>query len=419
MPQHTNSIMSNRNTADQALVRELNLSLVLRFIHNEAPVSRSQIAQATGLNKSTVSSLVEDLIKRQLVHETGINSVGTGRPATLLEINPCAGGIIGVELGVGFIATVLTDFTGNILWRQLIEVDPNDAQENTISKTLELTDKAIDECEDHGLYLLGLGVSVPGTADAEEGILVFAPNLQWRNVPLRRIFCEHAELSVYVENDANAAAIAEHLFGVARNSDDFIFVVVSIGIGGGLFLNGNLYRGKNGFAGEIGHSPIVAEPYQNPCHCGNLGCWETYANQHSVIRRVQARLDNNHESIIHNLIVEQGTPLTISIIKQAADQGDKDALEALAETGTALGLGFASLIDIFNPDKIILGGSLSVVGKYLLPSIKDTATEHSLSDISPKADILLSDFETDAILIGAISIVVDDILSNPTIVERR
>ena len=411
--------MSNRNSADQALVRELNLSLVLRLIHNEAPVSRSQIAQATGLNKSTVSSLVEDLLERKLVHETGLNSVGTGRPATLLEMNPQAGGIIGVELGVDFIAAALTDFTANILWRQIVTIEPNDAQETNIAKILEITDKAIDICKDHDLCLLGLGVSVPGTVDLEQGILVFAPNLQWRNVPFKKIFSEHTGLNAYIENDANAAAIAEHLFGVARQSDDFIFVVVSIGIGGGLFLNGNLYRGRDGFAGEIGHSPIVAEPYQNPCHCGNLGCWETYANQNSVIRRVQDRLENKRESIIPDLMAEQKSPLSISIINQAADEFDKEALEALEETGAALGLGFASLIDVFNPEKIILGGTLSSIGKYLLPSIKDTATKHSLSDISPKADILLSAFETDAILIGAISIVVDDILSNPTIVERR
>ena len=411
--------MPNRNSADQALVRELNLSLVLRFIHNEAPVSRSQIAQATGLNKSTVSSLVGDLLERQLVYETGINSVGTGRPATLLEINPKAGGIIGIELGVDFIAVVLADIKANILWRQFVTIDPNDVQEYNIAKILELTDKAIDICKDQSLYLLGIGLSAPGTVDLKQGVLVFAPNLQWRNVPFRKIFLEHTGLNVYVENDANAAAIAEHLFGVARKCKDFIFVVDSIGIGGGLFLNGNLYRGKDGFAGEIGHSPIVAEPYQNPCHCGKLGCWETYANQYSLIQRVQKRLDDKHDSIIPTLMVEQNSPLSISIIKHAADETDREALEALAETGVALGLGFASLIDVFNPEKIILGGLLSSAGKYLLPSIKETTTKQALSDVSPKAEILLSSFETDAILIGAISVVVDDILSNPTSVERR
>src|SRR3990172_2926010 len=411
--------VQNTTSADQALVRELNLSLVLRYIHNEAPVSRAQIAHITGLNKSTVSSLVEELLMRKLIHETGTNSVGTGHPATLLEINPRAGGIIGAELGVDFIAIAMTDFTGNILWRQLTNVDPQDAQETALAKIITLVDMATRVCEEHDLDCLGLGLSVPGTVDLERGVLVFAPNLQWRNVPLKKIFSEHTGLNVYVENDANAAAIAEHLFGVARKSDDFIFVVVGIGIGGGLFLNGNLYRGKDGFAGEIGHTPIVAETYQILCHCGKRVCWEPYANQYSIIQRVQTRLDNNQESIIACILEEQNAPLSISIIKQAADEGDRESLDSLAETGAALGLGFAGLIDTFNPEKIILGGPLSIVGKYLLPAIIETAISHSLSDTSPNAEILLSSFETDAVLLGAISIVVDDILSNPTHVERR
>lgn len=411
--------MTSTTSADQALVRVLNLSLVLRYIHNEAPVSRAQIAHVTGLNKSTVSSLVEELIKHKLIHETGTNSMGTGRPATLLEVNPRAGAIIGAELGVDFIAIVLTDFTGQILWRELTNVNPDDAQETILARTLELTNQAIRVCAEHALDCLGLGLSLPGTVDLERGVLVFAPNLGWRNVPLRKIFSDHTGLNVYVENDANAAAIAEHLFGVARKSEDFIFVVVGIGIGGGLFLNGNLYRGKDGFAGEIGHTPIVAEPYQLLCHCGKRGCWEPYANQGSIIRRVQTRLDDKLESIIPCMLEEQNATLSIAIIKQAADEGDRQALESLAETGAALGLGFAGLIDTFNPEKIILGGPLSILGKYLLPAIIDTASKHSFSTSSPSAEILPSRFETDAVLVGAISIVVDDILSNPTIVERR
>src|SRR5512134_2135763 len=143
--------MTATTSADQALVRELNLSLVLRYIHNEAPVSRAQIAHVTGLNKSTVSSLVEELLGSKLIHETGTNSVGTGRPATLLEVNPRAGGIIGAELGVDFIAIALTDFTGNILWRQLTNVDPDDAQEAALAKIITLVDMATQVCDEHHL----------------------------------------------------------------------------------------------------------------------------------------------------------------------------------------------------------------------------------------------------------------------------
>jgi len=411
--------MTHHNSADQALVRELNLSLVLRLIHNEAPVSRAEIAKATGLNKSTVSSLVESLLERRLIHETGMSSVGTGRPATMLEINPQAGGIIGVELGVDFVAVALTDFTGNILWRQTETANPTDAYEKTLIQTLELAHKAIDFCKKKELALLGLGLATPGTVDLDKGILIFAPNLQWRNVPLKAFFSEHTGLKVYIENDANAAAVAEHLFGATRKSKNFIFVFAGIGIGGGLFLNGELHRGEVGYAGEIGHSPIMAEPFQNPCHCGNRGCWETYANQYSIIRRVQTRLEAKRSSIIPQLMDEQDAHLSISIIKQAADAGDEEAIEALSETGTAMGIGFATLINVLNPEKIILGGPLSIVGNYLLPSAKSVATNHALPEMRPKVDILLSSFEKDASLIGAISIVVDDILSSPSHVERR
>ena len=411
--------MDSKNSAGHVMVRELNLSLVLRYIHNEAPLSRARLAEMTGLNKSTVSSLVEELIERGLVHETGMNSIGTGRPATLLEVDPQAGGIIGVELGVDFVSVALTNFIGEILWRRMESADPADGQEKTLEKTLKLVSEAITACRRKKLRVLGLGLSAPGTVDLNEGVLIFAPNLDWHNVPLRKIFSEHTRLKIFIENDANAAAIAEHLFGIARHSQDFVFVFAGIGIGGGLFLNGKLYRGNNGFAGEIGHSRIMAEPAQTECHCGNRDCWETYANQYSIIQRVQARMELKRSSVIPRLLSEQNAPLSISIIKQAADVGDVEAIESFNEAGRAMGQGFAGLINIFNPEKIILGGPLSMAGQYLLPAIEETVSLHSLPEIGRQAKVVLSNFGPDASLIGAIAIVVDDVLANPTHVERR
>ncbi len=411
--------MNSKNTADHAFLREVNLSSVLRVIHTEAPLSRAQLANVTGLNKSTVSSLVEELLARGLIHETGMNSNGTGRPSTLLEINPQAGHIIGVELGVDFVSVALTDFLGNILWRHTEGADPAEAQDKTISQTLALVNEALTIARKKGDVVLGLGLATPGTVDLKEGVLIFAPNLHWHNVPLRKIFSDPTGLKVFIENDANAAAIAEHLFGTARRSEGLIFVFAGVGIGGGLFLNGQLYRGNNGYAGEIGHSPIMAEPFQNPCHCGNRGCWETYANQYSIVQRVQARLEVKRSSIVPSLMAEQNTPLTISLIKQAADAGDQESIDSISEAGSAMGQGFASLINIFNPDKIILGGPLSSAGSYLLPAIKETVDKHSLPEIDQQVEVCLSTFGPDASLIGAIAIVVDDILSNPSHVERR
>ena len=411
--------MPTQNSADQAMVRELNISLVLRLIHNEAPISRAQIAQKTGLNKSTVSSLVETLLKLKLIHETGINSTGAGRPARLLEIDENAGGIVGVQFGVDHITVALSDFSGKTLWSRNKATDMQDEKEKTLLQTLELVHEAIAISKKKNLDVLGIGIATPGTVNIDEGLLIFAPNLQWHNVPLRNFFKEHTDINVFVENDANAAAIAEKLFGVASESEDFVFIFAGVGIGCGLFLDGNLYRGNIGYAGEVGHSPIMAEPFEAPCHCGNTGCWETYANQHAIIRRVQSRLDARRDSIIPSLMKKRNVPLSIPLIKEAADQGDSEAIEALQETGVAMGLGIATLASILNPEKIILGGPLSVVGDYLLPTTKAVINKRSLPELSPTIEILLSSFNKDASLIGSISIVVDNILSNPTHIQRR
>lgn len=412
--------MEQKNIAQQASLREQNLSAVLKLIYGQAPISRAQLATKTGLNKSTVSSLVEDLLDRKLIHESGMNSNGAGRPATLLEINPLVGAVIGVELGVDFVAVVLTDFVGAVLWRRQIHADAAESQDETIGETRVLVDTAIEVCREKQLRILGLSFSIPGTVDLEKGVLIFAPNLNWRDVPIRDLFSSTG-LKVFIENDANAAAVGEHLFGVAQDLRDFIFVFAGVGIGGGLFLNDQLYRGRGGYAGEIGHTTILAQPFQQACHCGHLGCWETYVNQASIIRRVQSRLDASKDggSLIPSLMEQQHSPLSLSIIKQAADVGDRFALDSLSEAGAAMGSGIASLVNVLNPEKIILGGSVSVAGDYLMPSILSSVDKQAMHEIVVQTEIKLSAFGADASLIGAAAVVVNDILTNPSHAEKE
>jgi len=406
--------MYTYRTGDQTLVRDINLSSVLRYLQSAAPISRAQIAGMTGLNKSTVSSLVEELIDRGLVHEIGLNSSGTGRPSTLLEPNPQAGMIIGAELGVDFYSVIVTNFVGQMIWRRQQEADPASEQDLAISQLLQLVDEAAAFGRAQGARLLGVGVASPGTVNVESGMLAFAPNLHWRHVPLQKILSEHTGLSVKVDNDANAAALGEHLFGVARQAQDFIFVFTGVGIGGGLFLNGELYRGASGFAGEIGHTTLMVEPFQSPCHCGNRGCWETYANQYSIIESVRARLEVRRNSLIPEIMAERHSPITLSIIIEAAKAGDSEAIEALTEAGAAIGLGVANLINIFNPEMIVIGGPLSAAGEFLLPAILERAQLRSLPDLQSQARIVLSASGADASLIGAVALVVESILQQPT-----
>ncbi len=184
-----------KNTADQAFVRELNLSTVLRLIHTQSPASRAQLAVITGLNKSTISSLADELISRNLIHEAGSNSNGAGRPATILEINPQAGSIIGVELGVDFVSVAVTDFLGNITWRRREDANPNEDQQKMIDQTLRIVKEAMGAGKKKSARFLGLGLATPGTVDLKEGVLIFAPNLHWRNVPFGKIFSDSISIT--------------------------------------------------------------------------------------------------------------------------------------------------------------------------------------------------------------------------------
>jgi glucokinase-like ROK family protein len=397
-------------TGDQTLLREINLSRVLYCLQEDEALSRSKLATLTGLNKTTISSLIEALLAWGLVHEIGLDTSGTGRPATLLALNPQAGSIIGVELGVEFISVILTDFTGQITWQHLTEINPTDPQEEIIQQVLGMIDQAKG---DRAERLLGVGVAVPGMVDVANGVLLFSPNLQWRNVALRQIFQDHIHLPVFLENDANAAAIGEYFFGNARQVQNFICLTIGIGIGGGLFLNGDLYRGRGGLAGEVGHTNLLTEG-NRPCRCGNRGCWETAGNQYALIERVRALLDVGHASLIPQLIVGENSRLTLSSIAQAAEAQDPVALEALSETGAAIGLGVANLINIFNPEMVIISGALSSVGEYLLPDIKAVVERQALVETRHHTQIIPSKFGPMATVIGAASLVVSAILFDPT-----
>lgn len=404
-------------TGDQTLVREINLSTVLRYLQESVPLSRARLANLTGLNKTTVSSLIKELVDRGLVHEVGLDNSGGGRPATLLDLAPQAGCIIGVELGVGFISVILTDFVGQILWRRQQETDPTEPQEAIIACALRLVEEAQTASQSNGTRLLGLGLTLPGMVDAQNGILLFSPNLQWRNVALGQTFSECVDVRVFVENDATAAALGEHLFGAARQTQDFIFLIAGVGLGGGLFLNGDLYRGAGGIAGEIGHTNITMDR-SRPCRCGNRGCWEAFGNQYSLIERVRALLEVGQSSLIPQLMAEQNASLTLSIITQAADAGDAVALEALTETSAVIGVGVANLINIFNPEKVVVGGTMSTAGHHLLPPIKRVVKERALAEMLRQVQIVLSAFGPDASVMGAVALVVKAILSNPSSVER-
>ncbi len=396
-------------TADQALVRRLNSSLILNALRI-APQTRASLAARTGLNRSTVSSLIDYLIAEHLVREGEIQPSRGGRPGTLLELNPEAGCAVGVEINVDYIAVLVTDFAARPLWDRWTPITDTD-RDAILALAINLAEQAIAFGSACGLHTLGIGLGVPGLVDMHTGMLKFAPNLQWQEVPLRQMWEDRFKVPVFVDNEANAAAMGEWYFGAAAGASDFIYLTISIGIGGGIVLNGRLLRGSGGYAGEVGHMAI--NPDGPRCACGKQGCWEMLAGMRPLLEQVRRRVEQGEASSISALTNGNPARITLDVILTAAAEGDRLACSALAEAGQQLGLGIASLINIFNPQLVVLGGEMSQAADYLMPDLEATVRQHTLQASSDTVTIRVSSLGAKACVRGAIALVLDEILRAP------
>jgi glucokinase-like ROK family protein len=404
-------LKQNYRTGDQALVREINLSIVFNELWTGAPLSRAQLANVTGLNKTTVSSLVHELLTNGFVREAGQRSSHGGRPSTLIELNPRAGCMIGVEIGVDFVSAILTNFRAEIEWRHFESTELGQDCQRTTKRVISIIQDAVHTAERLGLSLLGIGVGVPGLIDVGSGVVLFAPNLEWRDVPLRDILAESFPFPILVDNDANLSALGEYYFGAARGIGTFIHIAIGVGLGGGIFLAGQPYRGVGGFAGEFGH--MIVQDGGPLCKCGNTGCWETLVSNLAVVKRAQAAIEAHPHSRIFELAYGQTDRVTISIVINAAEEGDETALEVLHQTGYYLGLGIANLANAFNPEMIVLGGGLSRAYPYLLPTAEKIVAERVIAKPAKATPVVASAYGQDACVLGAVGSVLHEILTKP------
>jgi N-acetylglucosamine repressor len=270
--------------------------------------------------------------------------------------------------------------------------------------------RAIQHGEQTGGRLLGVGIAIPGLVDTASGTLVYAPNLEWRNVPVRQILAAKFDTPIFVDNDANAAALAEHYMGSAQQVDNYVSVVANVGIGAGIVLGGQVFHGIAGFAGEVGH--VTLNPDGPLCRCGNHGCWERLAGQSALIERVQKAIQAGASTSIRVSNADP-TSLCLQAILEAARQGDAVAQSALEETGQYLGIGIANLVNTFNPDRVVLCGVLSLAEEFLTPVIQQTMVQRAMSGPRETVQFVVSKFKSDACVMGGAAMVMHDILSRP------
>jgi glucokinase-like ROK family protein len=397
---------------DQTLLRQINLSAILNHIRIETPISRAVLAERTGLNKATISNLVNELIDKKFVKELGVKNSGIGRPSSLLVLNPEAGFILSSEIGVDFISVIGTDFSPKILFEITKKIEPNLEPTIVIDMLIAILKRAQNKCRKSvGNNFLGLALGVPGLVDFESGCLLFAPNLQWKDIPLKSILSSEFDAPIFVDNEANHATLGEYFFGNAFLYDDVLYLSVGIGLGGGMLREGQLLRGVGGMAGEFGH--MTADPDGDMCGCGNRGCWETQASQKVLFKYVREALAKGETSILQESCGHNLELLNTDLIIDAAKRNDRVALESLKKVGRHLGIGISSLINALNPGIIVLGGILSSAWEILEPEINQELTNRALYWNRESTKVVLGKNGSKSCVMGGIATVYQMILSEP------
>ncbi|HEX7177652.1 MAG TPA: ROK family transcriptional regulator [Pyrinomonadaceae bacterium] len=378
-------------TARSSTIRDINRQIVLNYVREREPISRADIARETALQRSTVSTIVEELKTEGLIEEIGAGKSTGGRRPTLLRLRAAGALAIGVDITPTRTTIATCDLAGRVLRRVQFanSARPDEMVALVIDRVREM---AVGET---GQRVAGVGVSLPGLVDTETGRAVYIPFFRWRDWAIAEEVEEATGLTVRVDNDANAAALAELWFGRPEISDarDFIMVLVAEGIGTGIVFDGQIYRGERGAAGEFGHM-IVGQQAPTACSCGNFDCWEAFSSQRAAVARYVSTSapggvagDVNFEGLV-----------------ECALGGGQAAIDALSETAHYLGIGISNLIVGLSPETVVVGGHITRAWSLISPSLGETI-RRSVRRGLPSARIVASTLGDQPTLMGAISLV--------------
>ena len=380
-------------TWNQQLVKMKNKSRVLQTIIEQSPLSRADISQHLGLTKGTVSSLVNELIDEKICSETGPGKSSGGRRPVMLLFNEKAGYAIGIDLGVNYILGVITDLSGNIVNENLKHMNSM-RYEETILVIKEVIQSLVDSAPDSPYGVVGIGIGVPGIVNKEGSNILLAPNLGWTDINLKAEIESEFHLPVIIDNEANAGAYGEKRFGAGKNYENLIYVSAGIGIGVGFILQNSLYRGAEGFSGEMGHMVIDIDGKE--CSCGSKGCWELYASEQALLNQAKnsKQEDLNLESLIDMAEV------------------DEEVKDVFRHIGRGLGIGINNIINTFNPEQIIIGNRLAIARELLSESIMEVVRNRSLRFNQENVNITFAELTIYSAALGASAYATESFLNS-------
>lgn len=375
--------------------RSHNTQLVLKTIYESGPISRAALARVTGLAPPTVSEVVADLIAQGLVEELGYGPSTGGKRPVLLDIVRDSRYLISLSLARECFCGALINLRGEIVHRVDLPLHGRDGDE-----ALRLVYAAVDALvavADHPL--LGIGIGAPGLVDAVDGVMWQAINLNWREVPLRRLLQERYGLPVYIANDCQVAALGERTFG-ARGIDlrDLVVINVEFGVGAGIVLHGRLLYGNPLGAGEIGH--VVVDPEGELCRCGNRGCLEACVSTRAIVRRAQALARSTPDSLLHRFAVDPAA-ITFDTVCRAFEADDPTMRRLIQDVGCQLGAVIAYLVGAFGSCRVLIAGPLARFGPFLLDVMRAETAGRCLPSLVANSEIGYTSLGSDIVLLGA------------------
>jgi glucokinase-like ROK family protein len=356
--------------------KTINKRVILDMIRfTPGGISRAELARQMDLTRSAISSIIDDLKGKGLVDEIETGPATGGRRPILLAINPRYGYIVGIDMGATHLGIVLTDYSAHVLEEIehpfLVTDGPNRCLTQIDSHLAELLGQANININ----QISAIGMGVPGPIVTETGEVSSPPIMPgWDGFPIRNHLEELWQVPVMIGNDAELGALGEWAYGAGRGENNLVYIKVGTGVGAGLLLDGQIYRGATGFAGEIGH--VTIEENGPLCTCGNHGCLEAMAGGYAIARKAREAIEAGRRTQLSAISPDNIHAVNVAA---AAQRGDLIAQQIITDAGVYLGIAIASMINFLNPTLVVIGGGVSQLGDLLLEPIRKTVMERSLN----------------------------------------
>lgn len=394
---------------DRRQTQRFHRALVLNLVRSDPTLSRAEIARQTALSPAAVTGIVDALARAGLLREGPTTMTGTPgrRPARLL-FNPGARLALGIAIDVPEASAALMDLGGSLRDVSRASVAPGASPNEVLALAARLGERALRMAG--STPVVGVGVAVPGMVSWPDGVNLYSPNFGWHDVPVRTHLGSLLDQHVLVDNEVRALALAEYLFGAARDARTAVFIDAGYGVGGAIILDGELFRGVRGAAGEVGHNTI--DPRGPLCACGNRGCLEVYASANGLLARTHEALTAGRASVL----AAKGsgaTPLSIEAIRSAAEAGDGLATELLGRAARYLGLAVANAIDNWDPELVVLSGPVIACGGHFFDDLLVAEQRSVLEVARSRVEVRRAAIRQDAKIVGAATLAIAEYLAAP------